>query len=477
MKIKNFVLTFIAFTLLMVTFSSTRNNVHAASVNDANTNNTIYDLSEWQHNFTDAQVQQLKGEVPFVILRVQYGSQYADKTFQHNRDLLNQYGIPYGVYSFSQYDSPSDAADEARTLYKRAPNARFYVNDYEAQTVTSGGTNNATKAWVNALRPLVGQRKILLYSNAYFMQSHAADAVSSYDGFWLAAYQNNEPSREHVLWQFASDFYSNALGQNIDANLLNSKDASWFIGDTADVNTQPSSVPSTSDDSSNTQNNTSSQSVDQNQANAQSGADKDVSSDNNSDQSNTSSQDTSDQTSSDQGQNNNSNQSQTKPKNTQYVQQSKTMTIKSGYDYQIYNHVPGDNKFEGQTYSNGSVSDYTRKRVYINSIATVNGRTYYRMYSNGHALGWVNTKALVPNVKYSNVYTTKVMKSNPKVAFHNHVNNSGFANTKTTAHGYTYANKRMTINRRAIKDGWNSYYYQAYYHGKLVGWIYQSAFK
>ncbi|GAA6236648.1 GH25 family lysozyme [Apilactobacillus micheneri] len=437
MKTKNVLLTIVAMALLLVSFGSIKSNVHASTAGDANSSNTVYDLSEWQHNFTDAQVQQLKNEVPFVILRVQYGSQYYDKTFNHNRDLLEKYGVPYGVYSFSQYESPADAADEAKTLYRRAPNAKFYVNDYESQTVKSGGTNNATKAWVDALRPLVGQRKILFYSYVSFMQAHAAEAVSNYDGYWLAAYQNQEPSREHVLWQFSSNFYSNSLGQRIDANLLTSKDANWFIGDNSDNSSQL-------------------QPADDNQNNDDQSKDND--------------------NSSNQDQNNNSDQSQ-QTRNTQYVQQNKTMTVKNGYNYKFYNHVPGDNKFIGKTYAISSVSENTRKRMYINSIATVNGKTYYRMYSNGHAMGWVNTNALVPNVKYSKYSTTKVMKSNPKVAFHNHVNNSGFASTVTTANGSDYANKKMTITRRANKDGWHSYYYQAYYQGKLVGWIYQSAFK
>ncbi|TPR47379.1 hypothetical protein DY037_08270, partial [Apilactobacillus micheneri] len=262
MKIKNALLTIAATALLAISFGFISSNVHAATASDANSSNTVYDLSEWQHNFTDAQVQQLKSEVPFVILRVQYGSQYYDKTFNHNRDLLEKYGVPYGVYSFSQYESPADAADEAKTLYRRAPNAKFYVNDYESQTVKSGGTNNATKAWVDALRPLVGQRKILFYSYVSFMQAHAASAVSNYDGYWLAAYQNQEPSREDVLWQFSSNFYSNSLGQNIDANLLTSKDANWFIGDNTNAGAQPSDNNQSNDD--NSQNNDNSSNQDQN---------------------------------------------------------------------------------------------------------------------------------------------------------------------------------------------------------------------
>lgn len=445
MKIKNFLLTIVAVSLLIVTFGATSHNAHAMSASDANPSNTVYDLSEHQGVFTDEQVQQLKQELPFVILRVQYGSEYYDHTFQQNRDLMDKYGVPYGVYSYSMYESPNDAADEARTLYNRAPNAKFYVNDYETQTVKSGGTNEATEAWINTLRPLVGQRKILLYSNANFMTNNAAEAVSSYDGFWLANYNPTEPSREHVLWQFASDFHSNALGQNIDASLLNSKDVNWFIGDTTDVNSQ-------SVDSNNQNNN--------NQ---------------NSDTQNNNQQNNNNQNSD----NNNSDQPKPRPKtrNTSYVQKSNNMIVKDGYDYQVYNHVPGDNKFEGQTSAKASIKDYKHKLVYVNSIATVNGKTYYRLYYKHNAIGWVNTKALIPNVKYTNYYKNKTVKKNNKINFYNHIANSGFANVKVTAHGKNYANKKIRVTRRAIKDGWRSYYYQAFYTGKFIGWIYQSALK
>ncbi|TPR19673.1 hypothetical protein DY138_03230 [Apilactobacillus timberlakei] len=447
MKIKNFLLTIVAVSFLMVTFGTTSQNAHAMSASDANPSNTVYDVSEHQGLFTDAQVQQLKSEVPFVILRVQQGSEYSDHTFQQNRDLMNKYGVPYGVYSYSMYESPDDAANEARTLYNRAPNARFYVNDYETQTVQSGGTNESTEAWINALRPLVGQRKILFYSNAGFMTNNAAEAVSLYDGFWLANYNQTEPAREHVLWQFASDFYSNALGQNLDASLLNSKDVNWFIGDTGNNNSQP--IDSNNQNSNNQTNET---------------------------QQNNNSQQSNNNQSSD---NNNSNQSkpQPKPRNTSYVQKSNNMIVKDGYDYQVYNHVPGDNKFKGQTSAKASIKDYKHKSVYVNSIATVNGKTYYRLYHKHHAIGWVNTKALIPNVKYTNYYKNKTINKNNKIDFYNHIANSGFANVKVTAYGKNYANKKIRINRRAIKDGWHSYYYQVSYHGKTLGWIYQSALK
>lgn len=193
---------------------------------------SVPDLSEWQGYLTAGQVKKLKTESPFVILRVQYGSTRKDLTFDHNVALMKKYKVPYGVYSFSQYLNPSDAKQEARDLYNRAPNAKFYVNDYEEQTVISGGTNATTKAWYTQMNKLTN-RPIILYSYQNFMLTYAAHAVSAYDGYWLAAYQGYRPNREHVLWQYADNHYFTSISQSIDASFLNDKPVSWFIGSSA----------------------------------------------------------------------------------------------------------------------------------------------------------------------------------------------------------------------------------------------------
>ncbi|MBI0091967.1 SH3-like domain-containing protein [Lactobacillus sp. M0345] len=440
-----------------------------ADASNANTSNTVYDMSEWQGSLTDTQAQQLKNEVPFVILRVQYGSAYADKTFEHNRDLMDKYGIPYGVYSFSQYENPSDAAYEAKVLYSRAPRARFYVNDYESQTVTSGGTNESTDAWLKALRPLVGQRKILFYSYANFMVQNAASSVANYDGYWLAAYQNNEPAREHVLWQFTDKFHSNALGKNLDASMFTSKDANWFIGDVADA-TNPAPIPKIkapkSDQSSKKVNKKQSAA----QKNAASQANQQAANTNNNNN-NTN--------------NNNTSSTTTKPKkkavvkNVDYTAVDKSMTIAGGTGLKIYNHVPGDNRYKKNTKAVHKSNSYATKRVTINSVAknTSNGRTYYRVLQNGKVLGWINTNGLVSNVTYSKYHATKIVRMHPKVNFYNHVGNSGFADIHVTNYGTGYAYTPVQITQRAKKDGWKKYYYKAYYQGKFIGWAYGAMFK
>ncbi|MHC9537689.1 GH25 family lysozyme [Dellaglioa sp. BT-FLS60] len=201
--------------------------------------NSIPDLSEFQGSFTDAQAKVLKKKFKFVILRVQYGSNRKDLVIDHNIAMMKKYNIPYGVYSFSQYENVADARVEAKDLYTRAKDAKFFVNDYEDQTVTNASkanTNAATKAWADEMAKHVGSRKVILYSYADFMNKHANTAVKGYDCFWLAAYQSDEPTAiVHSLWQYTSNYTNHGLSGvgGIDASIMNGKNADWFLGTSA----------------------------------------------------------------------------------------------------------------------------------------------------------------------------------------------------------------------------------------------------
>lgn len=215
-----------------------------------NRDNSIPDLSEFQGSFTDAQAKVLKKNFKFIILRVQYGSNRKDLVIDHNIAMMKKYNIPYGVYSFSQYENVADARVEAKDLYNRAKDAKFFVNDYEDQTVTNASkanTNATTKAWADEMAKYVGNRKIILYSYASFMKTYASTAVNAYDGFWLAAYQSNEPMEtSHSLWQYTSNFTNHGLSGvgNIDASIMSGKNADWFLS-TSTTNKLTESTPPT----------------------------------------------------------------------------------------------------------------------------------------------------------------------------------------------------------------------------------------
>ncbi|MCA7081884.1 lysozyme, partial [Staphylococcus aureus] len=83
----------------------------------------------------------------------------------------------------------SDAKNEARVLYNRAPNAKFYVNDFEVNSVLSGSPNAATKAWYTEMKKLT-KKPVVFYSYRSFQQTYAPTAYKSYDAYWLAGYSS-----------------------------------------------------------------------------------------------------------------------------------------------------------------------------------------------------------------------------------------------------------------------------------------------
>lgn len=195
------------------------------------------DFSVWQGSFTAAEVQKLKTEANFYILRVQYGSARSDKVFAHNAALFKKYDVPFGVYSFSQYTSASDAKSEAKYLYARseAYGPKFFVNDYESQTVTSGTTNAATKAWYTEMNSLTS-RPVVFYSYRSFLTSYASTAYKSYDALWLAGYSSTEPTpKNYALWQNSDSYYSTSLKQSVDHSIVMTgvKPLSFWIGTSA----------------------------------------------------------------------------------------------------------------------------------------------------------------------------------------------------------------------------------------------------
>jgi len=189
----------------------------------------VIDISEWQGDLTSKQVKALKKNNPFIIIRAQYGSEREDASLKNNIKVLENNNLDYGVYSYSMYENPDDARYEAKQLYDRAPNASFYVNDFEENAVKSGTTEETTSAWYDEMKSLAKNKKVLFYSNESFMLENAQNALDEYDGYWFANYSKTEADRPHVLWQYTDSYDSPELGQKVDANYIGPNvNADWF---------------------------------------------------------------------------------------------------------------------------------------------------------------------------------------------------------------------------------------------------------
>jgi hypothetical protein len=267
------------------------------------------------------------------------------------------------------------------------------------------------------------------------------------------------------LWQFSDHFYSAALNQNLDASHLNQKNADWFVGNnntTPQNNSNNASNNNSTNNSSNTSNNSNINNTGT------------INHTGNNSNANNASNNTN-------GFNKPASHKARKHKKTTiaFTRINQSMTVKGGTGLNIYKHVPGDHRFAGHNGVKYASRRYAHRRVTIDLVGKrlSNGETYYRISAGLHRLGWINAKGLVKNITYSAYHGTKTVKANPIVSFHVHVTGSAFTNDGVTHKGSQLAHHKLTLTKRAKKDGWHSYYYKAYNRHHFVGWVYQSAFK
>lgn len=193
----------------------------------------VVDISEWQGSVSYQKAVALKSETSFVIVRVQYGSNYKDIQYSNTISNLEKAGTPYGVYSYSRYINASDAKQEAKDLHARAPHAKFYVNDAEELTTTSGHYSSAVTAWGSKMQQLTN-KPVVLYSGSYFYNNYIG-TMKNYDAFWEANYGARYLNPKTSMWQYTDSGYSSALKLSIDTSkVITSKHpVSWWIGSRA----------------------------------------------------------------------------------------------------------------------------------------------------------------------------------------------------------------------------------------------------
>ncbi|AFU63107.1 lysin [Lactobacillus phage ATCC 8014-B2] len=224
--------TALALSLGLSASAISTQNASAANTSDGAIVKKVVDISEWQGNVSYQKALALKSETSFVIVRVQYGSNYQDVQYKNTIANLEKAGTPYGVYSYSRYVNASDAKQEAKDLYSRAKNAKFFVNDAEEVTTTSGSYSSAVKAWGAEMQSLTS-KPVILYSGSYFYNNYIG-TMSNYDAFWEANYSNHY-LKDPALWQYTDSGYSTSLGLGVDTNkVITSKHpVKWWIGSSA----------------------------------------------------------------------------------------------------------------------------------------------------------------------------------------------------------------------------------------------------
>lgn len=127
-----------------------------------------------------------------VIVRAHNGWR-ADYDFIANRASAHQCGVrALGLYQY--LPASVDPATAARELISTI--GQLAENEWLILDLEEGSGNQATRAaaWKQEIVALTG-RQPWLYSGSYFAQTHNLEPE------WVAAYQSNEPTGSHPLWQ------------------------------------------------------------------------------------------------------------------------------------------------------------------------------------------------------------------------------------------------------------------------------------
>ncbi|MCI1615976.1 GH25 family lysozyme [Heyndrickxia oleronia] len=203
----------------------------------------IVDLSYCQTNVDYAK---LAKEVDLAILRVQYGSNKADKEYKNHVAGCKKFGIPFGTYAYAQFVSVNDARVEADNAFERMDkDSKFFVIDVEEVTTKNAADIvPATQAFIDRMKAH-GVEKVGLYTGHSFYYDHKMNQVRA-DFLWIPRYPKEDkgqptglkPSMQADLWQYTQNGRVAGINGPVDLNqLIGKKTLDWFIGGQAQTAT------------------------------------------------------------------------------------------------------------------------------------------------------------------------------------------------------------------------------------------------
>ncbi|CAK1241352.1 phage tail spike protein [Fructobacillus cardui] len=178
----------------------------------------IIDVSEFQGNIDWSKVA--ASGLALAIVRIQYGANRADLTYQQNLSALGSLGANYAVYSYMTASDTSSAEREAQALYTRTQQAgngkqpRFYMIDVEE--TTGNDMRGIVEAYMNKLNSLgVPDNKIVLYIANHLYSSFNLNVVRA-GSIMIPAYRSTPPDYAYDLWQYTSSGSVSGINGNVD---------------------------------------------------------------------------------------------------------------------------------------------------------------------------------------------------------------------------------------------------------------------
>lgn len=163
----------------------------------------LADVSEFQPDIDDAKYLAWSKAAG---IRAAYGDQHDDKAWfgGARRTALHAGGVRF-LLIYQYLVAGQDGAAQADAMHRlvgKLQKGEVLVADFEE------GAKPELTAWYNRMLALgYPDRYLWTYSGLFFGGEQGALPVQ-----WLAAYQNDEPTSAHVLWQFSPSFAVPGIG-------------------------------------------------------------------------------------------------------------------------------------------------------------------------------------------------------------------------------------------------------------------------
>lgn len=180
----------------------------------------IVDISYAQGKITDSQWEYFKENLTGVIIRFGYrgygsGAIKLDKCVDYNIFKCQQYGIPYGLYFFSQAINKQEGIEEANIIihseyYHGATLGIWFDSEFSnekhdgrADKISVKSRTETAKGFCDTI--IASGKKAGIYASSSWLKTNLDMNKLPYP-VWVAHYGSNYSYKKNVvLWQYTSD--------------------------------------------------------------------------------------------------------------------------------------------------------------------------------------------------------------------------------------------------------------------------------
>lgn len=167
--------------------------------------------------------------IEFAIIRTSHGTRVADRQFENNVKNAKKAGIPFGVYIYSEANTPEMAELEAKYVINLLEKngieeleypIAFDIEDKVHAALTMSQNGKIIKAFCDTIQTYGGNKySTMVYSGLNFMKNYIGYSnIKDYD-IWLARYNSYLGFENPVrFWQYSSQGLVSGIKGNVDMN-------------------------------------------------------------------------------------------------------------------------------------------------------------------------------------------------------------------------------------------------------------------